>query len=211
MAGRRSAKREIEIKLRVTNLAALVADLRHIGVRSHGRVFESNTLYDTEQSDFRTRGCLLRLRTEVPAPSRLARGGAHDAVITWKAPVQSATRSRYKQKLEQEVPVTRASRWPQFLAVLGLRATFRYEKYRTAYHFGALHIDLDETPVGVFLELEGNPRDIDRVAQRLGFGPRDYSRVTYWDIYASECRRLGRVPRNMLFRRENSVKRPLFA
>jgi adenylate cyclase class 2 len=199
MARRRSAKPEIEIKLRVQNLAALVADLRRIGARSHGRVFERNTLYDTAQANFRERRCLLRLRTEVPAPSRLSRGGAHHAVITWKAPIQSAARSRYKQKLEQEVPITRASHWPQFLAALGLRATFRYEKYRTMYRFGALHIDLDETPVGVFLELEGDPRAIDRMARRLGFGPRDYSRATYWDLYVSECRRLGRVPRNMLF------------
>jgi adenylate cyclase class 2 len=199
MARRRLAKREIEIKLRVQNLATLVADLRRIGARSHGRVFERNTLYDTGQSHFRARRCLLRLRTEIPAPSHLARGGARHAVITWKAPVQSATRSRYKQKLERELPITRASRWPQFLATLGLRATFRYEKYRTMYRFEALHIDLDETPVGVFLELEGDPRAIDRMARRLGFGPRDYSRATYWDLHAARCRRLGRVPGNMLF------------
>lgn len=199
MAGRRMAKREIEIKLRVRNIAALVAHLLRIGARSHGRVFEHNTLYGTAQADFRARGCLLRLRTEVPAPSRLARGGARHAVITWKSPVQSATRSRYKQKLEREVSITRANRWRLSLAALGLRETFRYEKYRTVYHFGALHIDLDETPVGVFLELEGIPRDIDRMAHRLGFGPRDYLRATYWDLYASECQRLGRVPRNMLF------------
>lgn len=206
MPPRSSAKPEIEIKLRVGDIEALARDLRGIGAKSLGRVLERNTLYDTGESHFRKRGCLLRLRTEVPAPSRLARGGPRRAVVTCKTPIPGASRSRYKQKFECETMVASAERWPQVLASLGLRAAFRYEKYRTMYRLGALHIDLDETPVGVFLELEGDPRAIDRVARRLGFRPRDYMRGTYWDLYAAECRRLGRVPRNMLFRRENSVK-----
>jgi adenylate cyclase class 2 len=199
MIPRRSAKPEIEIKLRVDNIEALARDLRRIGAKSLGRVLERNTLYDTAESHFRKRGCLLRLRTEVPAPSRLARGGPRRAVATSKTPIPSASRSRYKQKFERETAVAFAGRWPQALTALGLRAAFCYEKYRTMYRVGALHVDLDETPVGVFLELEGDPRSIDRVARRLGFGPRDYMRGTYWDLYAAECRYRGRVPRNMLF------------
>jgi hypothetical protein len=35
---------------------------------------------------------------------------------------------------------------------------------------------LDETPAGVFLELEGPSRWIDRTARRLGFAESDYLR-----------------------------------
>jgi hypothetical protein len=64
---------------------------------------------------------------------------------------------------------------------------------------GALHVSLDETPVGVFLELEGAVPEIDKVASALNFSPPDYIRATYWDLYAADCRRRGRTPRNMLF------------
>jgi adenylate cyclase class 2 len=81
-----------------------------------------------------------------------------------------------------------------------LRPGFRYEKYRSTFRLPGLHLDLDETPAGVFLELEGSPSAIDRTAKALGYAPRDFVRTTYWDIYAADCRRRGCTPRNMVFR-----------
>ena len=79
------------------------------------------------------------------------------------------------------------------------------EKFRTRFrlcplHLDPLHLDLDETPVGNFLELEGSPRQIDRAARALGYRPADYLRATYWDLYAAHARRRGKIPRHMLFR-----------
>jgi adenylate cyclase class 2 len=90
-------------------------------------------------------------------------------------------------------------RWDRILRSIGLRPGFRYEKYRTTFRLPGLYVDLDETPVGVFLELEGTPKAIDRVARALGFSSRDYIRGTYWDLYAADCRDRGRLLRNMLF------------
>ena len=199
MPARRPASREIEIKLPIGDIPALLRRLHRLGAVSRGRVFERNTLYDTLGSDLRRRGRLLRLRIETPAPSWWVRGGSRRAVLTSKAPVPSATRSRYKQRYEREVTVAPRRPWPGLLSSVGLRATFRYEKYRTALRLPGLHLDLDETPVGNFLELEGSPSAIDCVARALGFPPRDYIRGTYWDVFATYCRRRGRTPRHMLF------------
>ena len=196
---RSSLKCEIEIKLRIVNLEALISDLRLIGAKSNGRVLERNVLYDTAGSHFRKGGCLLRLRTQIPARSRLARGGKRGALLTCKTHAQSAAGSRYKQNIEREVALASVRNWHRLVTSLGLRATFRYEKYRTMYRADGLVLDVDETPVGTFLELEGDTAAIDRMARRLGFGPRDYFRGTYWDLHAAECRRRGRVPGNMLF------------
>jgi adenylate cyclase class 2 len=192
--------REVEIKLRISDMSGLVRQLGRLGATPQGRVFERNTLYDTPDSDFRKRGRLLRLRIETPAPSGAIRGGRRRAVITSKTPAPARPGSPYKQKFEREAPVRYPEHWDRVLRSIGLRPGFRYEKYRTTFRLPGLHLDLDETPVGVFLELEGTPRAIDRVACALGFAPRDYIRGTYWDLYAADCRRRGRLPQNMLFR-----------
>ena len=58
---------------------------------------------------------------------------------------------------------------------------FRYEKYRTEFRQPrrAGVAMLDETPVGVYLELEGTPHWIDRTARRLGFQESDYITASY--------------------------------
>jgi adenylate cyclase, class 2 len=196
------AAREIEIKLRVVDIPTLIRKLRELRGTHRGRVFEQNTLYDTPESDFRRRGLLLRVRTETPAPANQLPGGTRRAVLTSKAPPArpiSRTRSRYKERLETELEIQQPLKWPKILRTLGLRPTFRYEKYRSGFRLRSLNLDLDETPAGVFLELEGHPAQIDRIARALGYKPRDYIQVTYWDIYAAECRREGRSPKNMLF------------
>jgi adenylate cyclase, class 2 len=205
MVSRTRGHREIEVKLRVADLGALIAKLRGLGAVSHGRVLEQNTLYDTPESRLRHLGRLLRVRIETPAGTKLVRPGTPSAVLTSKAPIPKPARRpspalRYKEKLENEVPLRHPHELTLALRSLGFRPGFRYEKYRSTFRLHGLHLDLDETPVGTFLELEGPPKAIDRAARALGFTARDYMRATYWDLYAADCRRRAVKPGNMLFR-----------
>jgi adenylate cyclase class IV len=196
---------EIEIKLRVSNLADILAKLRRFAPKCHGRVLEQNTLFDTPDAALRRSGHLLRVRQETPAPAPNQPPGRHRAVLTAKAP-PSASRtskskkpSKYKERAESERLLPHPARFIESLKAAGLCPSFRYEKFRTTFARGPLHLDLDETPVGVILELEGPPASIDRAAKALGFSPKDYLRATYWDLYAADCRRRGVTPKNMLF------------
>ncbi len=202
----RKTNREIEIKLRVTDIRSTIHELTAIGAISKGRVFEQNTLYDTPQSDLRQRARLLRIRTETPAVRVTKIPSAPQRIVmTAKAPLDKPARtrkkSRYKERAEREVVVTdaRLRRSDTPLRALGFVPKFRYEKFRTSFRLGNLHLGLDETPAGDFLELEGPPESIDRVAGALGYLPSTYIRVTYWDVYAADCRRRGLTPNNMLF------------
>jgi len=200
MPARSRTAREIEIKLRITDLSELLRKIRRLHCVCKGRVFERNVLYDTPEGDFRRRGWLLRLRVETPAASKLLPAGRASAVVTSKAPIPASRSSRYKEKLEREVAVRRPQSWADTLLSLGLYPAFCYEKCRTTFRLSGLHLELDETPVGAFLELEGSPRAIDRAARALGYAARDYFRGTYWDLYAAACRRAGKPIRNMVFR-----------
>jgi adenylate cyclase, class 2 len=201
-------KPEIEIKLRVTSLREILRRLGRIGAVSRGRVFEQNTLFDTRESSFWRHGRLLRLRKHSPAPGNNSRGGPRETILTAKAPPHARSDSRkkmlYKERLESELTVRRPEQWPQALQELGFRPGFRYEKYRTSFRLRGLHLDLDETPIGNFLELEGTPAAIRRTARKLGFAPKDYICATYWDLYAADCFRLKRTPRSMVFKSQKS-------
>lgn len=199
-----SAKREVEIKLRVSTIEDILRRIRELGAKSLGRVLEQNSLFDTPDSGFRRSRRLLRLRRQTPAPGHGMRGGSHSAILTSKAPpavpaLPVRKSPVYKEAQENEEHVKDPVSLARTLRALGFRPGFRYEKYRTSFRHRSLHLDLDETPVGIFLELEGKPAEINRTARALGFAAKDYIRATYWTLYAADCRRRHRKPGNMLF------------
>ncbi|MFZ0035924.1 MAG: class IV adenylate cyclase [Candidatus Acidiferrales bacterium] len=211
--------REIEVKLRIADLNALRAQLRRLGAKAAPRIFERNILYDTQASDLRETGRLLRIRIKTPAPDRRtatsagrAKSSAHKAaesrgVLTYKAPVVPSLdvrfASRYKEREEIEIEFNPAENLETIFAALGLRSTFRYEKFRTSYSLRrvpGLHLDLDETPLGNYLELEGSTAAIDRAAVLLGFSPQDYITATYWDLHVADSRGRNVAPGDLVFK-----------
>lgn len=213
---------EVEIKLRVPDIRALKKVLKRLRAREIApRAHERNTLYDTADQSLRRGGRLLRIRTErvTLKPGRKQPQGDLAAVLTYKAPVRRpsggatptapGSHLRFKVTEESEVRVNSLDRVDQILRGLGLHPTFRYEKYRTTYVLPGirkLKVELDETPVGNFLELEGPPPAIDRAASLLGYGPADYIRDTYGALYLADCRRRGRKPGHMLFPNEKKSR-----
>jgi adenylate cyclase class 2 len=198
---RGAGHREIEIKLRVSDLRLIRARLRQIGARPGKRVHEVNTLYDSVDGKLRRRGELLRLRFNDGA-----------AIMTFKGPAQRSRggAGRYKVRQESEFAVGSLAAIRMAMRHLGFVPGFRYEKYRTSYQCAlarGVEIVLDETPVGHFLELEGPPRAIDRVARLLGFRPRDYLTASYGALYAADCLRRGRQPGHMLFPRRKMQRK----
>lgn len=204
---------ETEVKLHIPNVQRLLHDLRKLGARGGRRVFEENVLYDTAKAELRSAGCLLRIRIETRNGTRGQTDEWFRGILTAKAPPSAPrhARSRYKARIERETDIREPRRWPAMLQSLGFRAGFRYEKLRTSFRLGGLHLDLDETPVGTFLELEGDPKAIDRIAKALGYRIADYVRTNYYGLFAADCRRRGVRRRNMVFRGEKIRKRALFA
>ncbi len=204
MAQRKKTNPEIEIKLRITDIPELLRKIKKLHVIPQPRLREQNILYDTPQSHLRRRKMLLRLRIETPANHHAPANPAKERVIlTSKAPPQPQRNnrpSRYKIRAEREQVASISSRqYAKALTSLGFRPAFRYDKFRTTFRLQDLHLDLDETPAGVYLELEGTPKAIDRAAKALGFAKDQYLRATYWDLYVAACRRRGTKPKNMLF------------
>jgi adenylate cyclase class IV len=136
-------------------------------------------------------------------------------ILTFKRPTPeqiAAHTDRYpsphthKVRDEIEAQVSDSANLIKIFEGLGMRGWFRYEKYRTTYQLPAakswargLLIELDETPIGTFVELEGPPHAIDRAATELGYTKSNYILTNYLSLYAEDCRRKGVQPQNMLF------------
>lgn len=207
---------EIETKLCVPDVSVLQRRLKRLRAREISpRTHESNTLYDTPGKDLTCRGELIRIRIEQPGTVGGRSRSAQDAtaILTYKGPshrsrgLKKATREpkaskRFKIRDEMEV---RLDGWEQMTAILralGLRPVFRYEKFRTTYALPSIRnvkVEFDETPVGLFLELEGDEAAIDRAARLLGYSQSDYITQTYGALYIADCRRRGIKPGDMLF------------
>jgi adenylate cyclase class 2 len=216
---------EIEIKLPVRSTSALQARLKKFHAREiTPRTHELNTLYDTPRQTLRHRGRLIRVRIEHPAAPTATQHPPENAtaILTYKgpapAPIRAADRekkhipngSHFKIRDEAEVSVTNQFDLHRILQGLGLRPTFRYEKFRTTYtlpRLPLLKIELDETPIGIYLELEGPTSAIDRAARLLGYTRKDYCTASYGTLYLADCRRRGQKPADMLFSPTNKFKK----
>jgi adenylate cyclase class 2 len=220
--------KEREIKLRIEHLPGLRRRLAKLGARVvRPRLHERNALFDTAQGSLAGREQLLRIRTELPVSRRAKQ--APRTVVTFKRPMISPGSSnnleRHKVREEIELQVSDAKALATIFEGLGMSRWFQYEKFRTTFGLRAssawaagLLIELDETPIGVFLELEGPAGAIDRAAKALGFEKREYILSNYMVLYRQYCRSRGQAPRDMLFAKNQkgkgaarSKKRKLFS
>lgn len=213
--------RETEIKLKVEDLKGFRRLLKKLGAQpvgnGSGRVHEENVIFDTPQGGLAKHGQLLRIRTQTPE----GRGNSKRSkpkprvILTFKRPVvhpagsdaEHSSDGSHKVREEIEMEVTDAATLTTIFESLGMSGWFRYEKFRTTFRLPTtkawargLLIELDETPIGTFTELEGPAPAIDRAAAELGYSKRDYVLKNYLTLYIEECRRRGEQPVHMLFR-----------
>jgi adenylate cyclase class 2 len=181
--------REIEIKLPAPTPDDARRRLEQAGFRvAEPRSHEFNTAFDTPENRLRRGDMLLRLRIS-----------GDRNILTFKGPSEAG---RHKIREEIEVEMSDAAAFARILEHAGFQPVFRYEKYRTEYELARAggRAMLDETPAGVFIELEGSPEWIDDAAGRLGFSERDYIKATYAELHLhSAAGRTGQ--RDMLFER----------
>jgi len=213
--------RETEIKLKIEDVKAFQRLLKKLGAQpvgnASGRVHEENVIFDTPQGGLAKHGQLLRIRTQTPEGGGNSKKSKSKprVVLTFKRPITRPSEAdakhpadgSHKVREEIEMEVTDAATLTTIFEGLGMSGWFRYEKFRTTFRFPAtkawardLLIELDETPIGTFVELEGPAPAIDRAATELGYSKRDYVLKNYLTLYVEECRRRGEQPIHMLFR-----------
>jgi adenylate cyclase class 2 len=165
-----ASNQEIEIKFRVANIRSLRRSLRESKFKLiTRRTREMNTLYDFRGQTLRKRGDLLRLRKY-----------GSELVLTYKAKGKTG---RHKTRTELETKIDDGNKMEAILLALGFAPSFRYEKFRSEWSDGKGKVVLDETPIGIFGEIEGRSRWIDQTARLLGISNSDYITQSYAELF----------------------------
>lgn len=181
--------REVEIKFRIDDIDTLTTGLQAAGFRLiTRRTHEMNCLYDQPGGKLRRRGALLRLRQYGPRWT-----------VTYKD--RSGPQSgRHKSRREIETQVENGEALAQVLEAVGFSPSFRYEKYRSEWSDSSGHVLIDETPIGNFGEIEGQPQWIDATARRLNIPVKSYLKESYAELFTAWKRQTRSKAKEMTFK-----------
>ena len=181
---------EIEVKFRVENIEDLEKRLRGLGFRAvTPRTFERNTLYDTRDRKLRAQQAILRIRKY-----------GDRWVLTHKClPSGYDPNARHKHRVETETDVGDGEALGVVFTQLGFEPVFVYEKWRAEYADATGHCVVDETPIGVFAELEGPGDWIDSISDRLGVDRSSLMTLSYGRLFENWQQETGIPARDMTF------------
>lgn len=182
---------EAEVKLACNDLNRLREAGFELNI-AEPRHFEDNWLLDTSDQSLLTKGNALRIR--------FARGKGW---ITFKGSVRDPN-SIVKVRDEIEVETTAPERSIELFGRLGFQRSFRYQKYRTVYQLTVdckdLSVVFDETPMGNFIEIEGDENSVKLVFATSGFSTSDIVRESYPELQAKRCREQGVPLKDLVFK-----------
>ncbi len=182
---------ETELKFSVDNIPAFRSTLATLALPLRTeRNFESNTLFDTPARDLRNKRQLLRLRHY---------NGT--CLLTHKRVAdEHPTEDRYKIRIETETTVADGEALAEVFAQLGYKPAFRYEKFRTEWvDPDGGHLVLDETPIGTWAELEGEPAWIETMLRRLSINPDRITTESYGALFLHWRERTASPAENLTF------------
>ncbi len=150
------------------------------------RHFEDNHLLDFSDRRIGAAHCLLRIRFV---------DGKH--FVTYKGPPRPE--GIFKVREELETTVENGEILLQTFERIGMRVTFRYQKYRQEFDAGGVHIAIDETPIGNYAEFEGSEAAIREVTRKLEIDEAQFLRSSYYSLYVEYCSEKGKAPGFMTF------------
>ena len=161
---------EREVKLGFPSAAEARHAVIGLGARPlRARRLQDDRLLDWPDGRLREARCSVRVRQE-----------GDSALLTFKGPPQAAT---MKVREELETAVSDGTLLLRVLERLGLRVWFHYQKYREEFEHHGVVVAIDETPIGTFVELEGDEQGIVQIAETLGRAPEEFMLDSYRGLF----------------------------
>jgi adenylate cyclase, class 2 len=150
------------------------------------RHFEDNMLFDFPDRRLSFSQCLLRVRLTEKL-----------SYLTFKGPARQD--GIFKTREELEAGLDNGPAVIQVLNRIGMHVCFQYQKYRQEFELDGVHVAIDETPIGNYVELEGAEEGIRNLALKVGIAESQFLRSSYYSLYVEHCQAKGETPKFMIF------------
>ena len=122
-------------------------------------------------------------------------------MLTYKGPARFQAGAKIRE--EREAGVSDPEEVSAILERLGFERRFRYEKRREEWRWEGCVIALDATPIGTFVEIEGDPAAIRHVVARLELDPSEAIPYSYAELYVRRRKEQPSLPLDMVWASEN--------
>ena len=183
---------ETEIKVKIEDVEGFCLQLSGLNASVLAdKHFEDNYLLDFPDRKLQSNQCLLRIRS--------AKG---DWFLTFKGAPRAE--GIFKTREELETRIEDGATMLRVLDRIGMSVCFRYQKYRREFLLDEVHIAVDETPVGIYVEFEGTEDGIRALAARMEIAESRFLRLSYYSLYMEHCRRTGETPGFMVYQIRDS-------
>lgn len=183
---------EIETKFPCQSLEAVLAHLNaHGAVQLMARTFERNLLLDTADRALSARGCRLRLRQN-----------GDQKILTFKRTQKLENGIAYREEIESACGDL--DNVQLIFSRLGFDPFFVYEKYRQVYQLENTKVMVDETPIGLFIEVEGaDEASIHSACSKLGLDWESRIDQSYQALFANWAAEQRYSGAHMVFAQDN--------
>ncbi|MFA5612717.1 MAG: class IV adenylate cyclase [Anaerolineaceae bacterium] len=185
---------EIEVKFLLKDLTALIQKIDQLNLScTQKRVHEFNLRYDLPDGHLVAKKQVLRLRQDT------------QALLTFKGP--GVLDEGVLLRKEIEVSVSDFDTARRLLEALGYQVIMMYEKYRANYLMDGVILSVDETPFGLFIELEGeSPAQVKSAASLLGLDWRQRINLSYSALLDQYNKNTKNVFRDLTFEAFEGLK-----
>jgi adenylate cyclase class 2 len=189
---------EIEVKFPVDDFSDYRDRLLKLNAQGGSSFFEDNVVFDDKQGSLRRTRKLLRLRK------------SDRTTLTFKSPAKKVNSTgsseiRFKIMEEHEIEISSFETALKIIEGLGYEKSFRYQKNREQYTLGDTLVLLDETPIGNFIEIEGDSERIREICEALRLELREGISLNYMELYVEYCEKKGIEPSDMVFARPDEA------
>lgn len=154
---------EIEYKFFVKDKENLIKILDKIATNKKPRQYQKTVMFDNSDKIMQKTNGRIRVRIL---------GQSWEKTLSYKKPLSSHKGA--KREVEYEIFFQDSdNQIEKILEKMGFKPTTSYERYQTCWQIGRSKVTLDEYPFADIIEIEGEKKQIEKIARDLGFNPRE--------------------------------------
>lgn len=157
-----------QVKFQIEDFDAISKKLIELEAVFIGGFFEKTIRYDNDDQCLFGQGIFIRTKS-----------GLRN-VLTLK---EKTSDNDLLERYTTEIEIDDIEKMEYILSRIGFTNKVIMEKYRLYFKWNNIEISIDELPFGIYLEIKGDDKEIEKLSKQLGFKSKDMIIVTYWDIY----------------------------